>query len=158
MLFHLARPWRRKEIRIVSFDPTRGCGTAVVSMNRDEQIGLGLIGEIGALIERQIGVAVPREHYLGAQARLQQFAQSLGHVKHQIFLEYSLASDSSQIPSAMSGLKHYPGFSTLQGAVAWRLHRHRRSRSLGGEGRGIRCLVRGIRCLVCGWKMAVRSA
>src|ERR1700692_4315035 len=106
MLFNLARYWRGEKIRIVSFDSTRGCGTTVVSMNRNEQIGLGLIGEIGALIKRQIGVAVPREHYLGAQARLQQFAQSLGHVKHQILLEYSLASDSSQIPSTMSCIKH----------------------------------------------------
>jgi len=75
-------------------------------VNRDEQIGLRLIGKIGALLERQIGVVAAREHYIRAEARLQQLAQALGHVEHEIFFQQSLAANGAQIPAAVTGIEH----------------------------------------------------
>ncbi len=80
-------------------------------MHRDEQIGLRLIGDIRPLIERKVVVGSAREDNLRPQARLQQLAQSPGHVQHQIFFQQSFAAHRAQIPAAMSGVEGDAEFS-----------------------------------------------
>jgi hypothetical protein len=60
-----------KKIRIVGFHAARGRRTAVIGVNGDEQIGLRLVGEIRALIKRQVLVVTARKHNLGSKPGLQ---------------------------------------------------------------------------------------
>src|ERR1035438_3912249 len=103
MLFDFACSRSGKQIGVVSLNAACRRRGAVVGVNRDEQVGLCLIGKIRALIERQIRVVSPREDYFRAQSRLQQLSQTLGHVEHQIFFQQSLASHRPQVPSAVTG-------------------------------------------------------
>src|SRR3979411_2376508 len=112
MLFDFPRPRSRKQIRVVGLNAPRRRRTTVVGVNGNEQIGLRLVGEISSLIEREVSVAASREHYFRPQSRLQQPAQTLGYVEHQIFFQQSLPSDRAQVPAAMSGVEHdakFPG-------------------------------------------------
>ena len=83
-------------------------------MNGDEQIGLRLVGEIGALIEGQVSVVGAREHDFRPQSRLQQLAQALGHVEHQIFFQQSLPANRAQVPAAVPGVEHDAKFAGLR--------------------------------------------
>ena len=112
MRFDFPRPRSGKQIRIVGLNPPRRRRTAVVGVNGNEQIGLCLVGDVSALIERQVGVARPREHYFRPQSRLQQLAQALSHVEHQVLFQQSLPSNRAQVPAAVPGVEHdskFPG-------------------------------------------------
>src|ERR1700674_5371651 len=106
MLFDFPGSRSRKQIRVIGLNSTRGRRAAVVGVNGNEQVGLRLVGEISALIEREVGVAAPREHYFRPQSRLQQPAQTLGHVEHQILFQQSLPSNRAYVPPAVPGVEH----------------------------------------------------
>src|SRR5580658_5919482 len=101
MLFDVARSGGRKQVRVIGLNAPRRRIGAVVSVNRDEEVGLCRVGEIRALLERYVSVAGPREHYFYPQALLQQPAQTLGYVQHQIFFQQSLPSHRARVPAAM---------------------------------------------------------
>src|SRR5467141_2868009 len=98
MFFDFACPRSRKQICVICLDAARRRRAAVVGVNGNEQIGLRLVGEISSLIEREVGVAASREHYFRPQSRLQQSAQALSYVEHQILFQQSLPSYRAQVP------------------------------------------------------------
>src|ERR1039457_3087049 len=100
MLFDFLRSRSRKQICVIGLNASRRRRTAVVGVNRYEQIGLGLVGEVSTLLEGQITVARPCEHYFRSQPRLQQLAQTLRHVKHEIFFQQSLDRKSTRLNSS----------------------------------------------------------
>src|SRR5260370_40436443 len=101
MLFDFPRPRSREQIRVIGLNAPRGRRAAVVGVNGNEQVGLRLVGEISALIERQVRGAAPREHYFRPRSRFQQPAQTPGYIEQQIFFQQSLPSDRDQGASPM---------------------------------------------------------
>src|SRR2546423_4872554 len=95
---------------------------AGVGMDRDEQVGTLLVGDGGASFERDEGIVFTRENHLGAEARLQKFAQAPPHFKNQIFFLQPVGTDGARVVTAVSWVNDY--FSDLQaqgpdqGAVA----------------------------------------
>jgi len=96
----------------------------------DEQIGLRMVREIGALIERKIIVALAREHHIRAQTVMQQLSQAPRYVEHQIFFQQSLAAHRSEVPAAVAGVERNPKFGRRERRprLPWvqRFRRHRR--------------------------------
>ena len=87
--------------------PARLAVLAGIGVHRDEEIGLGLVGDFGAPLQRDEGVVIAREHHLGArQFLLDDFPQAQRHVQAQIFFHQAGWSDRSGVMPAMSGIDH----------------------------------------------------
>ena len=75
-------------------------------MDGDEQVGLMLVGDGGARLQRNERVVVAGVDHVGAQARLQQPAQAQSDVEHQILLHHPVRADGAGVVAAVSGIDH----------------------------------------------------
>ena len=70
-------------------------------MNRNKQIGAGLVGDGGASLERNEGVVLARVNDFRAQPRFKQFAQTASHFEHEIFFFQAVGTDRTGIVATM---------------------------------------------------------
>src|SRR5260370_36408836 len=102
MLFDFPRPRSREQIRVIGLNAPRGRRAAVVGVNGNEQAGLRLVGEISALIERQVRFAPSPEPLFRPQSRLYRTVQNRGYMQQQTFLQRSLACHPALLPTTAS--------------------------------------------------------
>ena len=77
-------------------------------MNRKKQISLGLVGDFGALLQRNEGVIRPRINHLAIHPLFDQCTQSLRDVQHQILFAQSLRANSTCIVPTVPRVKNNP--------------------------------------------------
>ena len=94
----------RIEVEVVGLDAARRGILAGVGVDGDEQIGLMLIGDGGARLQRNEGVVVAGVDDVGAQLALQQPAQAQRDVEHQIFFQQAVGADGSGVVAAVTGI------------------------------------------------------
>src|SRR5580692_3402660 len=75
-------------------------------MNRDEEICFFGVGHGRALFERDKRIVGSREDDLAAQSALDELAEPLGDVEHQVFLSEAMRSDGPGVFSTMAGVDH----------------------------------------------------
>ena len=85
-------------------------------MDRNEQVGLLLVGDRGASLQRNESVVLAGKDHVSAEAGLQQLAQSPADVEHQIFFLQAIGTDGAGIVSAVAGIDHDPADLQSQGA------------------------------------------
>ena len=100
----ILRSGRGKEIRVVRFHAAGRGQIAVVGVHGDEQIGLRLVGDAGAIVERNVVVVLTRVDHFHAEAAFEQLAQTLRDFKHQIFFQQAATADGAEVPAAVSGI------------------------------------------------------
>src|SRR6266851_4192087 len=82
--------WRRSEIQVVGFDAAGVGIVAGIGVYRDEKVGLLLIGDGSASLQRDESIVAPSEGDFSAQPRLQQLTQALAYVEHQVFFQQAI--------------------------------------------------------------------
>ena len=75
-------------------------------MHRDEQVGLRLVGDAGALVERNVVVVLPGVDHVHSEAAFEQLAQALRDFEDQIFFQQAATADRAEVPAAVSGVDH----------------------------------------------------
>src|SRR5215471_15658323 len=95
---------RGSEVQIIGLNAACVGIVAGVGMDRDEQVGALLIGDGGAGFERDEGIVLAGVDDFGAEAGLEQFAETAADVENQVFLFYAVGADSAGIVAAVSGI------------------------------------------------------
>ena len=89
-------------------------------MDREEQVGLVLVGNRGALVQRDKSVIGTGEHDFGAHPLLNQFGEPERDVENNVFFEDTVRSDSPVVVAAVSGVDndavHFKTEGSRQGA------------------------------------------
>ena len=76
-------------------------------MDGKEEIGLRVIGDFRALLERDERVVVARiDHFGSRQPLLDELAQAQGHIQAQVFFHQSRGADRAGIMAAVPGVDH----------------------------------------------------
>ena len=73
-------------------------------MNGKEEVGLCLVGDRGARLQRNKRVVVTGVDHIGAQPLLQKLAETKRHVENHLFLFNSAGSHSSRVMPAVAGI------------------------------------------------------
>ena len=81
-------------------------------MDGNEKIGRFLIGDGGSGFERNEGVVFAGVNDFGAEAGLQQLAQTAAHVEHQIFFLKTIGADRAGVVASVAGIDY--DFADLQ--------------------------------------------
>ncbi len=71
-------------------------------MDRQEQVGLGFVGDFGAPLQRNERVVGAGENHFASHPFFDQVAQPLGDIQHQVFLAQPARTNRSGIVSAMA--------------------------------------------------------
>src|SRR5258708_29549499 len=78
-------------------------------MNRNEEVGFGLVGDFSASLEWNVSVILASENHLGAwQVLLNDFAQAQGHIEAQIFFHQAGWPDRAGVVSTLPCSNHDP--------------------------------------------------
>ena len=85
-------------------------------MDRNEQVGLLLVGDRSASLKRNESVILAGINHVGAQPCLQEFAQAPAHVENQVFFFQAIGTDGAGIVSAVAGIDYDPADLQTQGA------------------------------------------
>ena len=104
------------EVQIVGLDAAGRRVGAGIGVDRNEQIGLVLVGDGGPGFQRDEGVIVAGEDDVGSQASLQQAAQPQRDVQHQVLLHQAVGADGPSVVPAMPGVHHDAADLQTQGA------------------------------------------
>ena len=110
---------------------------ARVGVNRQEQVGPRPVGDVGALLERHVGVGAPRLDDLDAGLPQQQLLEAEGDVERQVGFAEALPA-RARVVAAVPGVDHDAGDPepelARQRESAARVHRGRRRRRRVGAG------------------------
>ena len=77
-------------------------------MDRDEEVGLMLVGNRSARFQRDERIVVAGVNDICAQSRLQQLPQAQRHIEYQVFLQQAVRPNGSGVMPTMSGVDHDP--------------------------------------------------
>src|SRR5437764_607306 len=75
-------------------------------MHRNEQVCLLLVRDGGACLERNKGVVAASENYLSAEPFLEQSAETLAHIEHQVFFKQTVWANGSRVMTAVPGVNY----------------------------------------------------
>src|SRR4029077_4715498 len=96
---------RAGEIQVIGFDSACLAILAGIGMDRNEEVGLGLVGDFRAAFERDESVVVPGKYYIGTrQLQLNDFAQPQRYIEAQVFFHEAGWTNRAGIMSAVSGI------------------------------------------------------
>ncbi len=75
-------------------------------MDRHEEVGAVLVGEIGAIAQGHEHVAVPAERHLHPEPVLHQAGHPAGHVEDHVLLHDPARPDGARVVAAVTGVEH----------------------------------------------------
>ncbi len=106
---HFHRFRRPLQVQVVRLNAARRVVPARIRMNGNKQVGLGLVGNIRPLFQRNKRIVRTRVHHVRArQALLDDFPQPQRHIQAQVFLHQASWANRSGIVAAVACIDHDP--------------------------------------------------
>ncbi len=105
---HVERRRVARKVQVVGLDAARGLVLRAVGVDGEEEVGLRLVGDRGARLERDERVVGPRVDDLRAQPLVQQFAQPQRDIEHHVLLLDPVHAQCSGVVTAVAGVDHDP--------------------------------------------------